>query len=157
MSFLDRWFKKKKTEQLSERSGGVKAEQKSETSASAKAAADKKTEESERAQKGIAASKASTAASGAYRIIVRPLVTEKAATMQSAHKKYSFIVTTAASKGQIKQAIKELYGIEPVMVNVVQVQGRRVRFGRHLGRRSDYKKAVVTLPAGKSITVHEGV
>ena len=71
--------------------------------------------------------------------------------------KYSFIVRRDSTKGQIKKAILEVYGVNPKSVNMINVSGRWVRFGRSFGRRSDYKKAVVTLPAGKSIAVHEGV
>lgn len=151
MSFLDRWFKRKKKEQLADTAGKVKADQKAEPKG------EPIVEETKIAKPEVFIPKAGAAASGAYRIIIRPLITEKAAALKSDHNKYSFIVHRAASKAQIKQAVKELYGIDPVMVNVEQVQGRRVRFGRHWGRRSDYKKAIVTLPQGKSITVHEGV
>ena len=94
--------------------------------------------------------------SGAYRIIIRPLVTEKAAVMQSG-RHYAFIVASGANKIQIREAVKDLYGVEPVGVNVLHVAGKRVRFGRSVGHRSDYKKAIVTLPPGASITIHEGV
>jgi large subunit ribosomal protein L23 len=71
--------------------------------------------------------------------------------------KYSFVVQKDANKNQIMQAVQELYGVKPVSVNMINVDGRRVRFGRSMGRRSDYKKAIVTLPKGKAITIHEGV
>ncbi len=90
------------------------------------------------------------------RLILKPLITEKAAIAQSLNK-YSFIVIKDASKVQIKKAIKEIYGIEPKTVNLINMEGKKRRFGRSTGRRSDYKKAVVTLPSGKSITIHEGV
>lgn len=92
----------------------------------------------------------------AEKIIIKPLVTEKTAVMESLNK-YGFIVARRATKEQIKLAINELYGIRPVAVNMVNVQGKSVRSGRHNGRRPDYKKALVTLPAGQSITIHEGV
>lgn len=91
-----------------------------------------------------------------FKIIIRPLVTEKTAVLQSQNK-YSFLVTSKAKKGQIKSAVKEMYGVDATGVNVVNVQGRRLRFGRNQGRRSDYKKAIVTLVPGQSITIHEGV
>jgi large subunit ribosomal protein L23 len=62
-----------------------------------------------------------------------------------------------SSTFNIKRAVKELYGVMPARVTVAHVQGRYVRFGRSMGRRSDYKKAVVTLPKGSTITIHEGV
>jgi large subunit ribosomal protein L23 len=90
------------------------------------------------------------------RIILRPLVTEKAAVAQSLNK-YAFIVKRDATKPEIKRAIKEIYGILPVAVNVVHVDGKIRNAGKHRGRRQDYKKALVTLPEGKSIAIHEGV
>ncbi len=91
-----------------------------------------------------------------HRIIIRPLVTEKAAVMQAANK-YVFKVERTARKPQIKQAIKEVYGVEPLSVHMINVEGKRLRFGRNRGRRSDYKKAIVTVPPGKNIMIHEGV
>lgn len=92
----------------------------------------------------------------AYGIIIKPLVTEKSAVMQSANK-FVFTVALNASKLQIKQAVKELYGVQALSVNLINVQGRRVRFGKSSGRRGDFKKAIVTLPKGQSIAMHEGV
>lgn len=93
----------------------------------------------------------------AHEIIVRPVVTEKAALAQSVSNKYTFIVTNTAKKNQVKVAIKELYNVDVLKVNMVNVEGQRIRFGRNAGRKADFKKAIVTLPAGKTITIHEGV
>jgi len=94
--------------------------------------------------------------SRAFKIFVKPLVTEKSAVAESKNK-YSFVVAKSANKNQIKTAIEEVYGVRPIGVNVANIEGRRVRFGRSMGRRSDYKKAIITLPAGKSIDIHTGV
>lgn len=90
------------------------------------------------------------------RVIVKPLITEKAAVAQSLNK-YSFIVSRRATKSEIKKAIKEIYGIVPAGVNVSNIEGKKKIMGRLRGRRQDYKKALVTLPKGQSITIHEGV
>ncbi|MBI5221417.1 MAG: 50S ribosomal protein L23 [Candidatus Magasanikbacteria bacterium] len=89
-------------------------------------------------------------------ILVRALVTEKSAVKQSENK-YSFVVVNGANKGAVRQAVFEVYGVKPTAVNILNVQGKFVRFGNHYGKRGDYKKAIVTLPKGKSIVVHEGV
>ncbi|MBI4437869.1 50S ribosomal protein L23 [Candidatus Uhrbacteria bacterium] len=89
-------------------------------------------------------------------VIVRPLVTEKAAILSSGNT-YVFVVRKDANRIQVRSAIKEMYGITPVRVNIQNVPGKWVRFGRSQGKRSDWKKALVTLPAGKTINVHEGV
>ncbi len=92
----------------------------------------------------------------AYRVLVRPLITEKA-TMLGTNSKYVFEVFKDANKIDIANAVEEVYGIRPISVNVVKMLGKRVRRGRTTGRRKDWKKAVVTLPKGKTIQVYEGV
>jgi large subunit ribosomal protein L23 len=94
--------------------------------------------------------------STAYKVLVKPLVTEKSAIAESKNK-YSFIVSLSANKNQVKEAIAEVYGVKPVKVNIINTDGRPMRFGRSMGRRSDYKKAIVTLPAGSTIDIHAGV
>lgn len=92
----------------------------------------------------------------AFRVLVKPLVTEKSAVAESQNK-YSFLVAKSANKNQVKIAIEETYGVKPAQVNIANIEGRRVRFGRTMGKRSDYKKAIVTLPSGKTIDIHSGV
>ena len=101
-------------------------------------------------------SESTVVASSLYAVVVKPLVTEKAATMASANK-YGFVVASHATKQSIKHAVESMYKVTVKNVNVVNVQGRVVRFGRNAGKRSDYKKAIVTLEKGQSIAVHEGV
>ncbi len=97
-----------------------------------------------------------TASAQSYRTIIRPMITEKSS-QAAALNKYSFLVARSANKRQISQAVTALYGTKPLAVNVINTGGRKLRFGKSAGRRSDYKKAIVTLPKGSSITIHEGV
>jgi len=92
----------------------------------------------------------------AYRVLLRPVITEKAAD-QGVLNKYVFEVAKNANKIDVSKAVEEVYGVRPKAVNVVSMRGKNVRFGRIRGRRSDWKKAVVTLPEGKSISIYEGV
>jgi len=92
----------------------------------------------------------------AFRVLIKPLVTEKSAIAEHGNK-YSFMVAKTANKNQIKIAIEEIYGVKPSQVNVANIEGRRVRFGRTMGKRNDYKKAIITLPEGKTIDIHTGV
>lgn len=94
--------------------------------------------------------------STAYKVLVKPLVTEKSAIAESKNK-YSFVVSRNANKNQVREAVAEIYGVKAVKVNIVNTDGRPMRFGRSMGRRSDYKKAIVTLPAGSTIDIHAGV
>lgn len=91
-----------------------------------------------------------------YGILVKPLITEKS-TMIGALNQYVFAVATHANKIQVAQAIFQRYGIKPVKVNMVNVHGHTVQRGRYKGRTKDWKKAIVILPAGKTITHEEGV
>lgn len=92
----------------------------------------------------------------AYRILVKPLVTEKTARL-AARGQYGFVVAREANKTAVANAVEAVYGIRPVAVNISRVHGKEIRFAQRLGRRKDWKKALVTLPEGKKITVYEGV
>lgn len=88
--------------------------------------------------------------------IKKPHITEKSAVSQSLNK-YTFVVDSRATKTDVKRAIKEMYNVEPVAINMVNVEGKATRRGATTGRRGDYKKALITLPKGKTIAIHEGV
>lgn len=89
-------------------------------------------------------------------VIVQPLISEKAAGLAGANQ-YVFIVRKSANRVEVRAAIKSMYGVSPLGVNILNVRGKKVRFGRKEGTRSDWKKAIVTLPVGQTINVHEGV
>jgi large subunit ribosomal protein L23 len=92
----------------------------------------------------------------AHRVLVRPLLSEKTV-RQEAIGTYTFVVNKAATKPAIKEAVEKVYGVRPVNVRVAHVDGKDVRFGSSQGRRNEWKKAFVTLPKGKTISIHEGV
>ena len=92
----------------------------------------------------------------ATKVFVKPFISEKAAVCE-AMGMYTFVVANNATKIDIKNAVKEIYGVEPKKVRVMNMEGKKKRQGRRIGRRSDWKKAVVTLPKGQSISIHEGV
>lgn len=91
-----------------------------------------------------------------YAVLVSPLVSEKAAIAESKGT-YTFIVNNKTNKIEVKKAIEEVYGVKPKTVRIVNVEGKEVRHGRNIGKRKDWKKAIVTLSAGQSISIHEGV
>jgi large subunit ribosomal protein L23 len=92
----------------------------------------------------------------AYQILIKPLITEKAANF-SAENKYVFEVSDNANKIEITHAITEIYGIKPIAVNIINVMGKRKRTGKFFGTRKNWKKAIVSLPEGKTINIYEGV
>lgn len=92
----------------------------------------------------------------AYKILVKPLVTEKVSNLGVLNK-YVFVVARDANKIEVAKAIREIYGVKPVGVNVIKMSGKKARYGRINGRRKDWKKAIVTLPAGQTIKIYEGV
>lgn len=91
-------------------------------------------------------------------IILKPLISEKAvAAMNGEQPRYGFKVRLDANKFQIKDAIETIFGVTVVSVNTMRMHGKVRRTGKFQGRRSDWKKAVVTLKTGDSIKVFEGL
>mgnify|MGYP004478088723 FL=1 len=87
-------------------------------------------------------------------IIIRPLITEKSTTLM-AEGKYVFEVAKAANKIEIAKAISEIFKVKVASVNTINVEGKVKRMGRSVGKRSDYKKAIVKLAAGETIEFFE--
>jgi large subunit ribosomal protein L23 len=91
-----------------------------------------------------------------YDIIRAPVITEKA-TMGSEHNQVTFKVPLDASKPEIKQAVEGVFNVKVKAVNTLIQKGKVKRFRGTIGKRSDVKKAVVTLAEGQSIDVGTGV
>lgn len=118
-----------------------------------------KAEEAPQTQKSVVASSATAGtvrSTDASDVIVQPLISEKAAGLAGANQ-YVFIVRKKVNRLQVRAAIKLMYGVSPLAISILNVRGKKVRFDRRQGSRSDWKKAVVTLPVGQTINVHEGV
>jgi len=92
----------------------------------------------------------------AYRVLIRPLITEKASFLK-VENKYLFEVNKKTNKSEIKKAVYHVYGVWPTKVNIINLQGRDVRYGRTHGLTKAVKKAMVTLKQGDSIEIYEGV
>lgn len=90
----------------------------------------------------------------AYRVLERPLVTEKSS-MFAEHGQYVFAVNITANKVEVADAVEKVYGVRPIRVRMQVLQGKQVRYGRNSGSTKAWKKAVVTLPKGKTIDVFE--
>ncbi len=87
-------------------------------------------------------------------IIIKPLVTERTTELM-AQGKYVFKVAKTANKVEIGKAIEEIFKKKVVSVNTINVTGKKKRMGRNVGKRSDYKKAIVKLAAGETIEFFE--
>lgn len=92
-----------------------------------------------------------------YDIIRRPVVTEKSMASMS-EKKYTFIVDIHANKSMIKRAVEDVFGVKVEDVKTARYIGKTKRVGVHIGKRSDYKKAIIKLAAdSKTIEFFEGM
>jgi large subunit ribosomal protein L23 len=91
-----------------------------------------------------------------YEIVRSPVITEKS-TMGSEHNQVTFRVPLTADKRSVKAAIEGLFKVKVEAVNTIRVKGKLKRFRGELGRRSDYKKAIVTLAEGSKIDVTTGI
>lgn len=91
-----------------------------------------------------------------YDTILGPVITEKT-TMMSEHNQVVFRVALTATKPQIKAAVEGLFDVKVEAVNTIRVKGKTKRFKGIMGRRNDYKKAMVQLAEGQSIDVTTGV
>jgi large subunit ribosomal protein L23 len=91
-----------------------------------------------------------------YRIIRAPVITEKA-TAVSEHNQVVFRVALDADKRQIKAAVEGLFQVKVDAVNTIRVEGKTKRVRGRPGRRSDFKKAIVTLAEGARIDVTTGI
>jgi large subunit ribosomal protein L23 len=92
----------------------------------------------------------------AAKIIIEPIVTEKSNLMRDSGK-YAFRVDSRANKIQIMQAIRELFNVHPVSCHIMRVKRKPKRVRYQLGYTAEWKKAIVTLRAGETIQVFEGV
>jgi len=84
-------------------------------------------------------------------VIRRPLVTEKTTTLREDGRTVVFEVSRDANKIDIKRAIEQLLGAKVADVRTAVTQGKLKRQGRYIGRRSDWKKAYVTLKVGEKM------
>lgn len=87
----------------------------------------------------------------AHDVIIRPIITE-ASMSRLADRKYTFEVAPGANKIEIKKAVEEVFKVEVLKVNTISMKSKEKRVGYHLGKTSEWKKAIVTLkPGSKTI------
>ncbi|NVL93201.1 MAG: 50S ribosomal protein L23 [Desulfobacterales bacterium] len=92
-----------------------------------------------------------------YQIIKRPLVTEKGTKQKEQANQLAFEVDRRANKILVRNAIESIFKVKVVSVRVMNVKGKERRVGRNVGRKADWKKAIVRLAPGENIEFLEGI
>ena len=93
----------------------------------------------------------------AYSVIKRPIVTEKTSIQKEKDNQVTFEVDPNANRVQIRKAVEEIFKVQVAGVRTTHVRGKFKQRGRIIGKRRDWKKAVVTLMPGQRIDFFEGV
>lgn len=91
-----------------------------------------------------------------YDVLLGPMVTEKTTSL-SEHGQIVFKVRIDATKKQIRKAVENLFEVKVTKVNTIRVTGKTKMFRQTVGRRSNYKKAIVTLSEGQNIDYLAGL
>jgi large subunit ribosomal protein L23 len=91
-----------------------------------------------------------------YDVVRRPIVTEKSSLLKDTGNQYVFEVHKDANKIEIKRAVEKLFKVKVVSVRVANMEGKEKKLGRSIGKKPDWKKAVVKLSPKDKITIFEG-
>ena len=92
-----------------------------------------------------------------HAIIKRPIVSEKSTMQKEVSNQLSFEVDKKANRIEIKKAIQSLFSVQVDAVRTLQIKGKYKQRGRIIGKRRDWKKAIVTLKPGERIEFFEGI
>jgi len=92
-----------------------------------------------------------------YAILKRPVITEKSTIQKEANNQLTFEVDRRANKVEIRRAVEQVFNAKVVSVRTIQMKGKVKRFGRTVGKRRNWKKAIVTLAPGTRVDFFEGV
>lgn len=92
----------------------------------------------------------------AYEMIRRPVLTEKTTQQKELHGQITFEVDRQANRVEIRRAVEQIFNVRVARVRTMRVTGKFKRRGRILGKRKDWKKAIVTLMPGERIEAFEG-
>jgi large subunit ribosomal protein L23 len=91
-----------------------------------------------------------------YSVIRKPMLTEKCHDLKEKYNQVAFQIDRRANKVQVKEAVEKIFKVKVKRVNVMNMVGKKKRLGRNMGKRSDWRKAVVTLMPGETIDIIEG-
>jgi large subunit ribosomal protein L23 len=92
-----------------------------------------------------------------YDVIRRPINTEKTTIQKEEANQVTFEVTRTANRIEIGQSVEKIFNVKVAAVRTMQVKGKVKRRGRTLGKRRNWKKAIVTLMPGERIEFFDGV
>jgi len=92
-----------------------------------------------------------------HEILKRPLITEKSTLEKEKSNQLVFEVAKNANKVEIRRAVEQLFGVKVTGVRTIRMKGKVKRLGRTLGKRRDWKKAIVALAEGEHVEFFEGV
>lgn len=87
----------------------------------------------------------------AHRVLIRPIITEQVTALTERYNQVAFEVEAACNKFQIRDAVETLYGVKVEKVATMNMPGKKKRRGSSIGKRPDWKKAIVTLKEGDTI------
>ncbi len=90
-----------------------------------------------------------------YKVLVGPISTEKSHIVADKYRQIVFKVAKDAAKNEIKYAVEKLFNVVVKAVNTINVKGKTKKFKQRLGKRSDFKKALITLQQGHDINTAE--
>ncbi|MEW5791230.1 MAG: 50S ribosomal protein L23 [Pseudomonadota bacterium] len=91
-----------------------------------------------------------------YLVLQAPLISEKATRVAEQHNQFVFKVALDATKLEIKKAVEALFNVKVRSVQTINYQGKAKRFGRYMGRRSNWKKAYVCLEPDQELDLGAG-
>lgn len=89
-------------------------------------------------------------------VVRRPLITEKSTLLKEQINQVIFEVDRRANKVEIRQAVEKVFKVKILSIRTMNCEGKKKRLGRIMGRRSDKKKAYVTLAPGQTVEFFEG-
>jgi len=92
-----------------------------------------------------------------YQVIKKPLITEKATKQKEQVNQLTFEVDRSANKILVRNAIENIFKVKVLSVRVINIKGKKRMVGRNVGRKADWKKAIVRLAPGESIEFFEGI
>jgi len=92
-----------------------------------------------------------------FDLIRTPVITEKASDAKDLHNKITFSIDPRANRREIKEAVEKAFNVKVDKVNIMNNKGKVKRHGKHMGKRPDWKKAIVTLKEGDTIEVFDQI